>query len=89
MLTGCRLNEIQTLPWEVVDLDSAKLRLRDSKMGARMVPLSRTAVSVLSALPRPAVPLPGAEVDLDHIRIEPPRDRVQPFYRNQIWARSC
>ena len=26
---------------------------------------------------------PGAEVDLDHIRIEPSRDRVQPFYRNK------
>ena len=53
MLTDRRLNEIQTLPWEVVYLDLAKLRLRDSKMGARMMPLSRAAVSVLSALPRP------------------------------------
>ena len=53
ILTGCRLNEIQTLRWEDVDLDAGELRLRDSKTGARMVPLSRAAVTVLSALPRP------------------------------------
>ena len=53
MLTGCRLNEIQTLRWEDVDLDAGELRLPDSKTGARMVPLSNAAVTVLSALPRP------------------------------------
>ena len=52
MLTGCRLNEIQTLRWEDIDLEAAELRLRDTKTGARMVPLSTAAVSVLSALPR-------------------------------------
>ena len=52
MLTGCRLNEVQTLRWEDVDLEAAELRLRDTKTGARMVPLSNAAVSVLSALPR-------------------------------------
>ena len=53
MLTGCRLNEIRTLRWEDVDLQATELRLRDGKTGARMVPLSNAAVSVLSALPRP------------------------------------
>lgn len=53
MLTGCQLNEILTLRWEDVDLKAAELRLRDSKTGARMVPLSRASVSVLSPLPRP------------------------------------
>ena len=48
MLTGCRLNEIQTLRWEDVDLESAELRLRDTKTGARMVPLSNAAVRVLA-----------------------------------------
>ena len=52
MLTGCRLNEIQTLRWEDVDLEAAELRLRDTKTGARMVPLSNAAISVLSTLPR-------------------------------------
>ena len=53
MLTGCRLSEIQTLRWEDVNLEAAEIRLRDSKTGARMVPLSGAAVSVVSALPRP------------------------------------
>ncbi len=52
MLTGCRLNEIQTLRWEDVDLDNGELRLHDSKSGARMVPLSQAAASVLSSVPR-------------------------------------
>ena len=53
MLTGCRLNEIQTLRWEDVNLEAAEIRLRDGKTGARMMPLSGAAASVLSALPRP------------------------------------
>ena len=53
MLTGCRLNEIQTLRWEDVNLEAAEIGLRDGKTGARMVPLSGAAASVLSALPRP------------------------------------
>ena len=51
MLTGCRLNEIQTLRWEDVDLAAGELRLRDSKTGARMVPLSKAATAVLATLP--------------------------------------
>ena len=53
MLTGRRLSEIQTLRWEDVNLEAAEIGLRDGKTGARMVPLSGAAVSVLSALPRP------------------------------------
>jgi len=52
MLTGCRLGEIQMLPWEDVDLEAAELRLPDSKTGACMVPLSSATVGVLWALPR-------------------------------------
>ena len=52
MLTGCRRNEIVTLKWEHVDLDEGEIRLRDSKTGARMVPLSPAAAQVLADLPR-------------------------------------
>ena len=52
MLTGCRRNEIVTLRWAEIDLDAGELRLRDSKTGARTVPLSPAAVTVLAALPR-------------------------------------
>ena len=52
MLTGCRKSEILTLRWEHVTLDTAELRLRDSKTGARVVPLSSSAVRVLADLAR-------------------------------------
>ncbi len=52
MPTGFRLSDIQTLRWEDVNLKAAEITLRDGKTGARMVPLSGAAVSVLSALPR-------------------------------------
>ena len=54
MLTGCRCNEILTLRWEDVALERAELRLRDSKTGPRVVPLSPAASRVLAGLPRPS-----------------------------------
>ena len=53
MLTGFRLSEIQKLRWEYVGLGAGELRLLDAETGARMVRLSRAAVTVLSAVPRP------------------------------------
>ena len=52
MLTGCRKNEILTLRWEDMGLDEKELRLPDAKTGARVVPLSPSAVKLLSGLPR-------------------------------------
>ena len=52
MLTGCRRNEILNLKWEDVDLQAGELKLRDSKTGARVVPLPPAAGSVLAGLPR-------------------------------------
>ena len=52
MLTGCRRNEIVELQWKDVDLEAGELRLRDSKSGARLVPLSPAAARVLQELPR-------------------------------------
>ena len=51
MLTGCRRDEILTLKWGDVVLDAGELHLRDSKTGARVVPLSRAAVALLDGLP--------------------------------------
>ncbi len=62
ILTGCRRNEILTLRWDDVDLAAGELHLRDSKTGARVVPLSRVAATLLGGLPRvPGNPwvLPG------------------------------
>lgn len=52
MLTGCRKSEILTLRWEDVVLDANELRLPDAKTGARVVPLSPSAVNLLAGLPR-------------------------------------
>ncbi len=46
MLTGCRCGEITTLRWEDVDLEAKEIRLRDSKTGPRVVPLSPAAARV-------------------------------------------
>ncbi len=53
MLTGCRKNEVLTLRWTEVDLDTGELHLADSKTGPRVVHLPPTAVKLLEALPRP------------------------------------
>ena len=50
MLTGCRLSEILTLRWEHVALEAAKLRLPDSKTGAKVVHLGEPAVEVLRGI---------------------------------------
>ena len=52
MLTGCRLNEILTLRWDDIDRTAGEFRLRDSKTGARMVPLTPTAETVLAGIAR-------------------------------------
>ena len=80
MLTGCRRNEILELRWEDVDLDAGELRLPDGKTGARLVPLSGAAASVLSGLPRGgdspwviAGSKPGRHLD----QLQPAWDRVR------------
>ena len=52
MLTGCRCNEILSLNWTDVDLQARELKLRDAKTGARIVPLSPSAVDLLAQLGR-------------------------------------
>ena len=63
-LTGCRENEILSLPWAAVDFERGYLRLSDTKTGKSNRPLSQSAAAVLHALPRfennPFV-LPGAK----------------------------
>ncbi len=51
-LTGCRRNEVMSLTWREVDLEAGLLRLRDSKGGPKLVPLTPVARQVLAAVPR-------------------------------------
>ncbi|WP_342167100.1 tyrosine-type recombinase/integrase [Methylobacterium sp. SD21] len=65
-LTGCRLSEIVKLRWSEVDVAGSCLRLEDTKEGASVRPLGKTAQAVLNALPRiPGSPfvLPAARGD--------------------------
>ena len=53
LLTGCRRNEILTLQWDDVDRAAGELRLKDSKTGARRVPLTPAveAAQLLAGIP--------------------------------------
>ena len=52
MLTGCRKGEILTLRWDDVDRTTRELRLRDTKSGPRMVPLTPALERVLDGIRR-------------------------------------
>lgn len=49
-LTGARRNEIAGLRWDEVDLDRACLRLKDSKTGAKVIPLGAAPIHILDNL---------------------------------------
>ena len=53
MLTGCRRNEILGLRWDNLNFETGEMRLRDSKTGTRMVPLTSPVAEVLTDLPPP------------------------------------
>jgi integrase len=51
-LTGARKSEIEGLQWDEVDIGRSCLTLKDSKTGARVVPIGAAAVEALSKLPK-------------------------------------
>ena len=55
MLTGCRSEKIAALQWDDVDRSGGYLRLKDTKTGLRMIPLTPSAMEVLDRLE----PVPG------------------------------
>jgi integrase len=52
LFTGCRVGEILSLQWDHVDEAGQRLRLPDSKTGAKVVHLSAPALLVLSRIER-------------------------------------
>ena len=52
MLTGCRTSEILSLRWDDVDRTAGVLRLRESKTGPRIVPLTSPVLAVLHRIER-------------------------------------
>src|SRR6476620_6548741 len=52
LLTGARVSEILTLPWDHVDPDHRQLRLSRSKTGPKSIYLTRAVAEILQSLPR-------------------------------------
>tara|TARA_R110002072_G_scaffold13135_8_gene55524 strand:+ start:18294 stop:19520 length:1227 start_codon:yes stop_codon:yes gene_type:complete len=51
-LTGARRGEIEGLCWAEVDFDRAMIELKDSKTGAKIIPLAPPALEILANYPR-------------------------------------
>lgn len=51
-LTGCRRGEILGLPWKWLDEENSCLRFGDTKTGAQIRPIGKTALDFLAGLPR-------------------------------------
>lgn len=80
LLTGCRRDEIRTLRWSDVNLDTGWIRLGDSKTGARNVRIEGPASALLSRLPRRS------------LYVFPAPSRDQPVPRSTLqgnFARAC
>jgi integrase len=79
LLTGCRKSEILNLRWNDVDLESACLRLPDSKTGAKTVLLGAPALKLLVEAERQGGPwvCPGGRAG------QPLRNLYKP------WGRIC
>lgn len=52
IFTGCRRNEILTLTWAEVDFEHKVLKLKDSKTGKKLVPISDIAMEIIKTIPR-------------------------------------
>lgn len=79
LLTGCRLNEILTLQWSMVDFEGACLHLQDSKTGRRNVQLSAPALEVLERIPRLAgtpYAIPGERPGAHWVNLSKPWGRI-------------
>ncbi len=52
LLTGCRRREILDLPWDWLDMKAQCIRFGDTKSGAQIRPLGKTAAKFLESRPR-------------------------------------
>jgi integrase len=51
ILTGCRRNEILSLPWEWIDINNRCIRFGDTKTGKQIRPLGQSALRLIESLP--------------------------------------
>lgn len=79
IFSGCRLSEILTLRWEHVDLEGRRLRLPDSKTGAKIVHLNAATINILGQLPRAPAGwvLPGGKEGGHLVNLQKPWRRIR------------
>ncbi len=80
VLTGCRRNEILGLRWDDLNFDTGQMRLRDSRAGARMVPMPHKAAEVFAGLSRtPGNPwvIPGKKKGTRLVNLNESWDRIR------------
>ena len=78
LFSGCRVGEIRSLRWEDVDLETACLRLKNTKTGEKVVYIPAPALEVLSSIPRHA---PNPYVLVSGKTAGPLRDLNTPWDR--------
>jgi integrase len=83
LFTGLRRGEVLSLWWSDVDEARALVYLRDSKTGARLVPLNGPALAVLSSLERRH---DNAHVFAGSTPGQPLHDVNKPWYRVRLRA---
>ena len=80
LFTGARLSEILTLRWEHVDIEGQRLRLPDSKTGAKIVYLPPATLEILASLEReednPYV-IVGAKRGTHLVNLQKPWERIR------------
>lgn len=79
LFTGARVDEIRLLRWEWIDWRAGRIRLPDSKTGAKTLYLSQPALDVLKACGRQAsgLVLPGT------------RPGMPQAHPKRVWRRLC
>ncbi len=50
MFTGCRVSEVLNLQWEEVDFDNSRLNFKDSKTGAKTIPIGAPALQIIGSI---------------------------------------
>jgi integrase len=79
LLTGARLGEILGLRWDQVDREARCIRLRQSKTGAKEIPLGAAALAVLDSIKRTASPwvIAGREPGCPLVNLHKPWRRIR------------
>ncbi len=80
IFTGCRVSEILNLRWDEVDFDNARLNFKDSKTGAKSIPIGAPALQIIADIK----PTP----DNDFVFVGRKEGASLTFIR-KAWQRIC